>query len=513
MRFADYIARLSFSVWQPDVERPGDRRLIVPRRTADDAKLVELPQAPIDVLNAKLPDGHESLYETVGSLCRMPRMSTFAMGTIINRAVAAMPPGHSYLNVGTWHGFSLMAGMVGNPDKSCVGIDNFSEFGGPREAFLEKFAGLAGPNHKFHEMDYRDYFARVHEGPIGVYLYDGEHSYENQLRGLQEAEPFFGEECIVLVDDTNWQEPYEATYDFVAGSDREYELLLDRRTAGNAHPSYWNGLLIFYSRARKPTIAAPQGVPRPRVRLSKHYDSVDLDKQAPVVSLVLHSRGSSPERLEAAIAEALAQRGLSIEVVVADEQPGAETGKVIASYGDSIAYISGNGAAGDTALANAVDATQGDYVAFADAETELRPNAALMGLAFPSMMEFNLATGERAVARLERGLALMDEVLTVVPPGSSYVVANGQVAVPRIETGREAIPFIEGATTKKASPPDDDSAIDRLEQLRSAGRDFLVLGWPAFDWLERYPRFRDHLAATATRTLESDNVIVFDLRR
>src|SRR4029434_5333376 len=106
-----------------------------------------------------------SLHEMVGPRDRIARMSTFALGTLINRAVAEMPAGHSYVNVGTWAGFSLWAGMVENPDKACVWIDKFTVFGATRAALHDWFDRTRKPNHQFHEMDYQDSFARVHEGP------------------------------------------------------------------------------------------------------------------------------------------------------------------------------------------------------------------------------------------------------------------------------------------------------------------------------------------------------------
>jgi hypothetical protein len=477
MDYADFISNLSFRVWQPEVGRPDDRRLLVPRRSGGDAKLVELPQAPVDVLNFVPPRGHESLDETVRPLCRMPRMSTFAMGSIINRAVAAMPADHSYVNVGTWVGFSLMAGMAGNPNRTCIGIDNFSEFGGPRQAFHERFDRLAQPGrHRFHEMDYQDYFANVHEGPIGVYLYDGEHSYDNQLRGLRVAEPHFGDESIVIVDDTNWGQAYTATYDFIAQSSREYTVLLDQRTAGNTHPTFWNGVLVLRGRDMERSTPPPTPRPQPRLPLAKHYDPVKLDP-APLVSVVLYDRGANADRREAAIEEARAQSWPAVEVVVADDGIG---------------------------LAAAVEATRGHYVAFADTETPLGPDAVRIGLAFPSATEFGSSRGPRALERLERVLQLIEEIEAVVPPGSTFALANEKAPPPMIDNGRTAIAF--------ATPNDDRAAVEALEQLRASGSDFLVLAWSALDWLERFPAFRDRLESGAERVLEGDHGVVFDLR-
>jgi len=94
-------------------------------------------------------------------------------------------------------------------------------------------------------MDYREYFSNSHEGEIGFYFYDGEHSYENQIEGLRVAEKYFARNCIVMVDDTNWDSPRRATLDFISESPNKYEVILDRRTAWSGHPTFWNGIIIF----------------------------------------------------------------------------------------------------------------------------------------------------------------------------------------------------------------------------------------------------------------------------
>jgi hypothetical protein len=199
----------------------------------------------LEILNTRLPEAADEMQERIGHLCGMPRMSTYAIGAMINAGVSRMPAGQAFVNVGVWNGFTLLAGMMRNADKICVGVDNFSEFGGPREKFMGRFNHFRSHNHFFYDMDYREYFAKVHKGPIGFYIYDGEHSYENQLEGLRAAEPFFADGCIVLVDDTNLKAPRWALDDFVAQSAGKYRVLLDRKTHGNLHPTLWNGVIIL----------------------------------------------------------------------------------------------------------------------------------------------------------------------------------------------------------------------------------------------------------------------------
>lgn len=199
----------------------------------------------LDLWNTRFPAGSAGVKAAIKPLCRIPRMSTPAISALINRGVAGMVPGEAFINVGVWNGFTFLSGVAGNPDKVCIGVDNFSQFGGPKDAFLTRFERFKSPNHRFHDMDYKEYFATVHRGPIGFYLYDGEHSYRNQLDGLRAAEPYFGPNCMVMVDDTNDPEPRRATQDFIQGSEHCYELICDVITRENQHPTWWNGVMVF----------------------------------------------------------------------------------------------------------------------------------------------------------------------------------------------------------------------------------------------------------------------------
>ncbi len=76
-------------------------------------------------------------------------------------------------------------------------------------------------------------------------MYDGAHEYHHQVKGLRLAEPFFADDCIVMVDDANWGHTRKATLDFIRESDSDYEMLLDQRTACNGHPTFWNGVMVF----------------------------------------------------------------------------------------------------------------------------------------------------------------------------------------------------------------------------------------------------------------------------
>jgi hypothetical protein len=178
-------------------------------------------------------------------ICKIPKMSTPALGALINLIVMHMPENQRYVNVGVWYGFSLFAGMLGNHRKICIGVDNFSQLGAPRNQFQENFLKYGSNNHAFFNMSFQNYFRQYHDGPIGFYFYDGDHSYQSQLDGLKMAEPHFAEDCLIMVDDTNQEFPRQATLDFIAQSKNHYEILFDKMTEIPKDEKWWNGIMML----------------------------------------------------------------------------------------------------------------------------------------------------------------------------------------------------------------------------------------------------------------------------
>ena len=59
-------------------------------------------------------------------------------------------------------------------------------------------------------------------------------------------------------------------------------------------------------------------------------------------------------------------------------------------------------------------------------------------------------------------------------------------------------------------PVRDKAKIAVLERLRRGGARFLVVGWPAFWWLDHYRGFHRHLRATYRCAVENDRIVAFD---
>lgn len=249
MNYVDYLRALTFRFLEPQAKMPVNEDFFEKRLEYILAHgqngFPEKFGMFVEMINTVIPERELELKRSFLALRDTPRMSTLAIAALINQAVANMQQGNIFVNVGVWHGFSFLSGLINNHHKTCVGVDNFSEFGGPRKHFLKRFETLRSPNHSFYDMDYLRYFKEIHRDPIGFYFYDGNHSYENQLQGLRVAEAFFSRGCIILVDDTNWDEPYKATMDFIKSSGRSYTTLLDVKTKHNCHPTFWNGVLVI----------------------------------------------------------------------------------------------------------------------------------------------------------------------------------------------------------------------------------------------------------------------------
>jgi glycosyltransferase involved in cell wall biosynthesis len=73
------------------------------------------------------------------------------------------------------------------------------------------------------------------------------------------------------------------------------------------------------------------------------------------------------------------------------------------------------------------------------------------------------------------------------------------------------IPFPEQDGQYGGRPPDDESALREFERLRATGAGYLVVGWPAFWWLEHYQGLNRRLRSGFRCVLENERVIIFDL--
>jgi len=120
----------------------------------------------------------------------------------------------SYLEIGTWKGSSVCSAMYNN-NASVVCIDNFAEFSGPKQEFLNNFNRFKGLNNAtFLEGDC---FNIKHDiKNINIYLYDGNHSYDSHYNALKTYINSLRDTFIFIVDDWNWDVVQTATKKSIA---------------------------------------------------------------------------------------------------------------------------------------------------------------------------------------------------------------------------------------------------------------------------------------------------------
>ncbi|MFZ1743577.1 MAG: class I SAM-dependent methyltransferase [Pontixanthobacter sp.] len=148
---------------------------------------------------------------------------------LINTLIGLLPDAR-YLEVGSWAGSTATAALSGNM-LTAVCIDNWSEFGGPRDAFLANTGRVITTAHKFRliESDFR----KVDYGDLGsfnVFLFDGPHSEEDQYDGVVIAAPALDNEFILIVDDWNWRAGRLGTFRAIRDCNWSIEVAIEIRT-------------------------------------------------------------------------------------------------------------------------------------------------------------------------------------------------------------------------------------------------------------------------------------------
>ena len=103
------------------------------------------------------------------------------------------------------------------------------------------------------------------------------------------------------------------------------------------------------------------------------------------------------------------------------------------------------------------------------------------------------------------------QVQALVPEGEKFLmVENGSWGMDK-SVGRVPLPFLEKDGYYFGAPPDDATAIAELERMRAEGAKFIVFGWPAFWWMEHYPKFARYLSDRYKQLVRSADLITFDL--
>ncbi len=104
------------------------------------------------------------------------------------------------------------------------------------------------------------------------------------------------------------------------------------------------------------------------------------------------------------------------------------------------------------------------------------------------------------------------KIAGVIPAGDKFILVDENIRIREFVVGRHALPFLERDGLYWGNPADDETAMRELERMRKCGASFMVFGWPAFWWFDYYSRFCNYLHSKFPCVLESERLVVFDLR-
>jgi hypothetical protein len=160
-----------------------------------------------------------------------------------------------YLEIGTWMGSSVCSAMYGNK-ATVLCIDNWSEFGGPKDEFLKNINTYKGENNvTFVEGDcFQVDVSRLPK--FNIYMYDGNHSEESHFNALVHYYDCLDDVFVFVVDDWDWDVVRRATRASIKHLALtvlyEKEVFLD----GVSADTWWNGMYVAI--LQKPSTATPQ---------------------------------------------------------------------------------------------------------------------------------------------------------------------------------------------------------------------------------------------------------------
>jgi hypothetical protein len=153
-----------------------------------------------------------------------------------------------YLEIGTWKGSSVCSAMFGNKAK-VVCIDNWSEFGGPKQEFLSNFNKYKGENDAtFIENDC--FKVDISSLPkFNVYMYDGNHTDESHFKALTHYYDCLDDTFILIIDDWNCKAVRDGTKNAIEKLNLKVLHKIEiRLTYDDSHTSakttWWNGIYV-----------------------------------------------------------------------------------------------------------------------------------------------------------------------------------------------------------------------------------------------------------------------------
>ncbi len=174
-------------------------------------------------------------------------MSGQSFRLVLNRITAKKK---NYLEIGTWRGSTACSAIYKNNVNAWL-IDNWSEFGGPATGALKNLSRTLGANSRLtiFSQDFRKvgYGVAINE-PVDIYLFDGPHSQEDHMAGVQVINSLRFNSLIFIVDDWNWEDVRHGTLSGLQALNSKVVCKIEILSATNKrfHFSRWHNGYCFF---------------------------------------------------------------------------------------------------------------------------------------------------------------------------------------------------------------------------------------------------------------------------
>ena len=159
-----------------------------------------------------------------------------------------------YLEIGPWKGSSFISSMYSNRGVYAYCIDNWSQFNGPKDIFLNNIAKYLPALEQNIKIINKDSWLITENDitkPIDIYLYDGAHTYDDQKKAITYYHNYFSKYSIIMVDDwyCDHVDVKRGTLDGIKEMNLKvhfiHETPLVKPDARNGPDPFWNGCGIF----------------------------------------------------------------------------------------------------------------------------------------------------------------------------------------------------------------------------------------------------------------------------
>jgi len=206
---------------------------------------------PDAIKNAEL---HHS--QLSSEILLLPGMSSAKVRHLLNLLVASC---NKYLEIGVWKGSTIISALYKNKPQEYFAIDNFSEFGGPKNEFIGNFQSALGHPPKLFDVDcFSVDPLSLGIKDIDMYFYDGSHEEHHQSLALTHFYDSLADEFVFIVDDYSWEKVAAGTQAGIKSANLQIleEFVLPSSKINDSE-QWWNGLYVARLAKKKISSSIP----------------------------------------------------------------------------------------------------------------------------------------------------------------------------------------------------------------------------------------------------------------